>query len=79
MSRITDLVILQEFTNDSVAYGLYWCKFEGGKHKLFTRNGDDFKVLTHYCGNDELDEIRDDVASGLLQEIKILKEAKTNG
>lgn len=74
MSRITDLTILQKFTNESTLaiYGLYWCKFQGS-YKLFTRNGDIFKVLTRWFDKDELDIIRDDVKQELLQEIESLK------
>ena len=69
MGRITDLTILQEFINDSsITYGLYWCKFNGD-YKLFSRNGDSIKVITHYFDHDELNEIRNDVKIELLQEI----------
>ena len=73
MARITDLIILEEFSNLSTMYGLYWCKFEG-KHKLFTRSGDDFKVLMHTANSgDQLHTIRDDVAKELLRELEHLK------
>jgi hypothetical protein len=73
MSRITDLTILQELFYGSKTYGLYWCKFEG-KHKLFTRSGDDFKVLMHTANSgDQLHTIRDDVVSELLRELETLK------
>lgn len=72
MKRITDLIILQEFTNDTTIFGLYWCKFKGS-NKLFTRNGNAFKVLTHYFDHDELDLINDDVGIELLQEIEKIK------
>lgn len=72
MGRITDLIILQEFTNDSIVFGLYWCKFKGS-YKLFTRNGNTFKVLTHFFDHDELNEITNDVKEELLEEIKNIK------
>lgn len=69
MSRITDLTILQEFTKSSIVYGLYWCKVQNS-YKLFTRNGDVFKILTHYFDHDELNLIHDDVKQELLREIE---------
>jgi hypothetical protein len=69
MKRITDLTILQEFTSDSGMFGVYWCKFND-KYNLFTRNGDVFKVLTHFFDHDELNVINSDVKEELLQEIK---------
>jgi len=73
MKRITDLTILQEFTNDfGKTFGLYWCKFNGTQ-KLFTRSGDIIRVLTHYSDHDELDLIRNDVKEELLQEIELNK------
>jgi hypothetical protein len=69
MKRITDLIILQEFTNESIIFGLYWCKFKDS-YKLFTRNGETFKVLSHFFDHDELNEINSDVKNELLQEIK---------
>lgn len=68
MGRITELKILQEYGD----YGLYWCKFNGD-FKLFTKNGNVFKVLTHFIDHDELNIIRDDVKEELLEEIKKLK------
>lgn len=72
MNRITDLIILQEFTNNSDTYGLYWCKFNNIE-KLITRNGNEFKVLIHWLDHDELEVIRDDVKEELLQEINNIK------
>ena len=73
MSRITDLTILKEFEYEGVIYGFYWAKFEG-EDKLFTRNGDTVKTVTHWFGKgDELVNIRDDVKQELLQEIQNIK------
>jgi hypothetical protein len=75
MKRITDLTILQEFTNNNVVFGLYWCKLKDD-YKLFTRNGDRIKVLSHYNDHDELNEIKDSVKDELLQEIKEMSYKK---
>jgi hypothetical protein len=77
MSKITDLTILQEFTskdytNKTIVYGLYWAKFNDS-YKLFSRNGNVIKVLSHNYGNDSLDIIRDDVKEKLLQAIDNIK------
>jgi hypothetical protein len=72
MRRITDLTILQEFTNDSKTFGIYWCKFNGNYH-LFTRNGDVVKVLTHSFDHDDLSEIWNIVKDELFEEIENLK------
>ena len=69
MSRITNLSILQEYSG----YGLYWCKFKG-EDKLFTKNNNVFKVLTHFVDHDELNIINDDVRDELLQEIQMIKD-----
>jgi hypothetical protein len=72
MKRITDLTILQEITNDSGIFGIYWCKFNN-KYQLFTRNGDVFKVLLHFFDQDELNIINNDAKNELLQEIENIK------
>jgi len=72
MVKITDLEIVQEFTNDLVTYGLYYCKFNGD-NRLFTRNGDKFKALIHWHNRDELCDIRDEVVNELLYEIENAK------
>ena len=70
MSGITDLTILQEFTNELITYGFYWVKFNG-ENKLFTRNGNTIKTVIHWTGeDDQLMDIRDDVKKELLQEIE---------
>lgn len=72
MKRITDLQILQEYSN----YGLYWCRFKNDP-KLFTINNGVVKVLIHYTDHDELNVVNDDVAEELLREIELYKQNKT--
>jgi len=60
MERITDLKVLEEYSK----YGIYSCNFKGN-YKIFTKNGEVFKVITHYFDKDELDLITDSVKDEL--------------
>lgn len=71
MSRIGNIKILEEFTNNNITYGYYWAEFNG-KYQLFIRNGNKFAVASHYSTEEVtkcLNYIREDVEKELLEAI----------
>ena len=62
MSKITNIKTIEEYQFRGLITGIYSCKFEN-EIKVFTLNDNVLKVVTHYMGHDELDDIREDVAA----------------
>jgi hypothetical protein len=76
-SRITDIKIIYEFTNDGRTYGAYLLKVNGERH-LFIRNDKSVGVVAHYFSHPAsecLSIIRDDVKEEFFTELnKVTKD-----
>ena len=70
MKMISNLKIIDEFTYESILYGQYECIFNEEEY-FFTRDGDEFELLTHYEAKNGFKKvINKDVINELLQAIE---------
>jgi len=69
MSRINNVKVVREFTNNEVTYGVYSADFKGDQ-MIFIRNGDSVGAVQFYLGEPAskcVSIIRDDVKQELFE------------
>lgn len=72
MSRISNVNVVREFTNDNVTSGIYSADFKG-EQMIFIRNGDSVGAVQFYLGEPAtkcISIIRDDVKQELFESLK---------